>query len=116
MLPGHFTFSGCRARPSTSPPSRGQAFPSPRKEGLERREAPGAFAKLRPALRMPVHAKIPGPIGFEGGGGPGAWGPCEEPGASRRSNAMPVVGHRILLLLRTPRSKASVKGTKQEQI
>ena len=40
----------------------------------------------------------------EGGGGSRGAGPCEGPGASRRSNAMPVVGHRILLPLRTPQS------------
>ena len=79
-------------------------FPSLSKEGLERREAPGSLRDSLPALRRPVRAKIPGPIGFEGGGGPGARGPCEGPGASRRSNAMPVVGHRTLLPLRTSRS------------
>ena len=90
------------------------SFSVPQKEGWSAERRRGACEAPQPALRRPVHAKIPGPVGFEGGGGPGAWGPCEGPGASRRSNAMPVVGHRILRCLRTPRSTVIVERTKQE--
>jgi hypothetical protein len=63
-----------------------------------------------PALRAPVRAKIPGPKALRGVGVPGRGGPCEGPGASRRSNAMPVVGHRILLPLETPSTASAEKN------
>ena len=87
--PLFFTISGPGLARILVPASAGTAFPSPRKEGLERREAPGSLLSLpdRPCDR-PVRAKIPGPIGFEGGGGPGARGPLRRgpapPGAPTR--------------------------------
>jgi len=82
-------------------------FPSLSKEAMERREAPPAdrrrLANPNPGSaarhgRSPVtrgcrfRARWPSDVG---------------PGASRRSNAMPVVGHRTLLRLRTSRSTTS---------
>jgi hypothetical protein len=101
MLPGHFIFFGLPGSPYPF-------FRSPQKEGLERREAPGSV-RSSPCDR-PVRAKIPGPKCAPRGWGSRGAGPCEGPGASRRSNAMPVVGHRILLPLETP-STASAERT-----
>jgi hypothetical protein len=54
-------------------PARLPCFPLPLERGVGAPGGAGEGAKLPgPALRAPVRAKIPGPIGFEGGGGPGA--------------------------------------------
>src|ERR1041385_1828351 len=78
---------------------------------MERREAPGsrAIGSLRSALRSAdLRAKLPGPKALRVVGVPGRAGPCEGPGASRRSNAMPLSGTAPCSLFRTPRSTTSL--------
>ena len=72
---------------------------------MERREAPRRFARPPwPGLRDPATRQASGTQGFEGVGVPGRAGPCEGPGASRRSIAARVVGGRTLLRHRASRS------------
>ena len=83
---------------------------------MERREAPrSGRGSVRPALRSAdLRAKLPGPKtdsdlrAFEGVGVPGRAGPCEGPGASRRSIADRVVGGRTVLGRRASRSTTSL--------
>jgi hypothetical protein len=87
---------------------------------MERREAPrepALRAPFRPTLRSAsLRAKLPGPNwllranALRAVGVPGRAGPCEEPGASRRSIAARVVGGRILLRS----SGAAIDGTSDE--
>ena len=66
---------------------------------MERREAPAEGANLRQAGRAKASLapSFRDPSECEGWRGPGARGPCEGPGASRRSIAARVVGGRTLL-------------------
>jgi hypothetical protein len=96
IVPG-FEF-GRPGRPAVS------LFPSLSQEAMERREAPPAD---RRRLANPNsgsaarHGRSPVTRGCRFRA---RWPSNVGPGASRRSNWMPVVGHRILLPLRTPRS------------
>ena len=74
------------------------AFPSPSKRGVGAPGGAGERAKLPDRLcESRSTPRFRDPSALRGGvEGPAAWGPCEGPGASRRSNAMPVVGHRVL--------------------
>ena len=87
---------------------------SPRIEGMERREAPGGLRDLlRLVCETNLRAELPGPKASQGVGVPGRAGPCEGPGASRRSIAARVVGGRILLRAQTSRS--TTPSTQQDR-
>jgi hypothetical protein len=83
-------------------------FPSLSKEAMERREAPPSGSPPGPE---PIGVRgAPRQVPVTRGCRFRARGPSNVgPGASRRSNAMPVVGHRTLLLLRTPSTTPSIE-------